>query len=117
MEEAYSREECSVGWWPLSEAPGPGFYAYTYPEPDGFRSARIRPAGAFFDGRFGEFLVPYDAVRSLADPDAAVLDFFQTTYEAGADLGGWDRATLEPQVPPGRPPRRAWSPVDANPRS
>jgi len=61
--------------------------------------------------------VLYDAVRALGDPDAAVLDFFQTTYEAGADLGGWDPTTLEPAVRPERPPRRAWSPVDADPRS
>ena len=117
MEEAYSREASSVGWWPQSEAPGPAFYAYAYPEPAGFRSARIGQAEAFFDRRFGEYLLPYDAVRTIADPDAAVLDFFQTTYEAGADLGGWDRSTLEPLVPAGRPPRRPWSPVDADPRS
>ncbi len=109
MEEAYSREESSIGWWPLSEGPGPSFYAYTYPEPAGFRSATVRPAGAFFDSALGEFLLPYDEVRRAADPDAAVQEFFQATYEAGADLGGWDRSTLEPGVRPDRPPKRPWS--------
>jgi hypothetical protein len=111
MEEAYSREEHSVGWWPSLEAPGPAFYAYMYPEPDGFKIAPVRPGGASFDGRFGEFLLPYDVVRAAADPDAAVLEFFQTTYEAGAELAGWDRSTLEPATPPERPPLRAWSVV------
>jgi hypothetical protein len=109
MEEAYSREESSSGWWARSEAPGPSFYSYTYPEPEGFRSTPVRPVGAFFDGSLGIFVLPYDAVRSIADPDAAVQEFFQTTYEAGADLGGWDRSTLEPTVRPDRPPTRAWS--------
>ncbi len=109
MEEAYSREDSSVGWWPSSDPPGPVFYAYIYPEPSGYRSAPIRSAGAYFDDRLGEFSLPYDVVRRAADPDAALLEFFQTTYEAGADLGGWDRITLEPAVLPGRPPRRAWS--------
>jgi len=109
MEEAYSREESSIGWWPLGDAPGPAFYSYTYPEPQGFRSAPVRPAEAFFDARLGEFVLAYDAVRRAADPDAAVQEFFQATYEAGADLGGWDRATLEPTVRPERPQRRAWS--------
>jgi len=113
MAEAYSREECSIGWWPLSEAPGPAFYAYAYPQPDGFEAAPIRPAEAFFDRRFGEFLLPYDAVRTSADPDAAVLAFFHSTYAAGADLGGWDRSTLEPAVPPERPARRPWSLMEA----
>jgi hypothetical protein len=112
MEEAYSREENSMGWWPSSQAPGPVFYSYTYPEPEGFKSAPVRPAEAFFDGRFGEFALPYDAVRRASDPDAAVQEFFQTTYEAGANIGGWDRSMLEPTVRPDRPPRRAWSTVD-----
>jgi hypothetical protein len=113
MEEAYSREDSSIGWWPVSEPPGPSFYAYTYPEPDGYRWANVRPAGASFDGGLGLFRLPYDLVRRSADPDAALLDFFQTTYEAGADLGGWDRSTLEPAVNPDRPPKRAWSPLEA----
>jgi hypothetical protein len=109
MEEAYSREEHSIGWWPASDAPGPAFYAYVYPEPEGFKSAPVGPAGAFSDAGLGEFLLPYDDVRRAADPDAAALAFFQATYEAGADLGGWDRSALEPKVSPDRPPRRAWT--------
>ena len=109
MEEAYSREESAIGWWPSSEPPGPAFYAYTYPEPDAMRSADVRPAEAFWDERISEFALAYDAVRSTADPDAAVLEFFQSTYEAGADLAGWDRAALEPTELPARPPKRPWS--------
>jgi hypothetical protein len=109
MEEAYSREEVSVGWWPSHSELGPVFYAYAYPEPAGFRSAAIHPAEAFFDARFGEFFLAYDAVRGAADPDAVVDEFFQSTYEAGANLGRWDRSTLEPKIRPDRPPQRPWS--------
>jgi hypothetical protein len=112
MAEAYSREEISAGWWPSSEAPGPAFYAYAYPEPDGFRSAVVRPAEAYFDDGLGEFVLPYDAVREAPDPDGAVLEFLQSTYEAGADLGRWDRSALEPRVSPGRPQTRPWSTVE-----
>ena len=109
MAEAESHQNVTAGWWPLSDAPGPAFFAYAYPQPDGFRTAAVRPEAASFDDRFGEFLLPYDAVRSAADPDAAVLQFLQSTYEAGADLGGWDRRALEPAELPGRHPRRPWS--------
>jgi Family of unknown function (DUF5996) len=109
MEEAYSREESSIGWWPPSEPPGPAFYAYTYPEPDRYRSAAVRPSEAFFDAALGLYMLPYDAVRKASDPDATVRDFFQSTYDAGADLGGWDRSVLEPSVRPDRPARRPWS--------
>ena len=111
MEEAYSREEVSVGWWPSHPDLGPVFYAYAYPEPAGIRTAPIRPAEAFFDDRFGEFFLAYDAVRQAPDPEAAAEEFFRTTYEAGANLGRWDRATLEPTLQPDRPPRRPWSTV------
>jgi hypothetical protein len=114
MEEAYSREESSVGWWPTSDPPGPAFYAYTYPEPEGFESALVGPAGASYDTRLREFALPYDAVRRAADPDAAALEFFQAAYEAGANLGSWDRSMLEPAVRPDRPPRRPWSTVGTN---
>jgi hypothetical protein len=109
MEEAESQQNVTVGWWPRSDPPGPAFYAYAYPEPDGFRTAIVRPEGASFDDRYGEFLLSYDTVRSATDPDAAVLQFLQSTYEAGADMGGWDRRALEPAELPGRPPRRPWS--------
>ena len=109
MEEAESHQNVTVGWWPLGDAPGPAFYAYAYPEPDGYRTATVHPGDAFFDARFGEFMLPYDSVRTAADPDSAVLQFLQSTYEAGADLGGWDRRALEPAELPGRPPRRPWS--------
>jgi hypothetical protein len=111
MEEAYSREESTIGWWPRSEAPGPSFFAYTFPEPAGIRSAPVRPAEAFFDERLGDFILPYDAVRRAPDPDAAAQEFFQSTYEAGADLAGWDRSMLEPTVLPDRRPKRSWSTV------
>jgi hypothetical protein len=116
MEEAYSREEHSVGWWPTCEPPGPAFYAYAYPEPEGFRSSPVRPAAASWDGRLREFILPYDAVRESADPDAAVLEFLQSTYEASADLGRWDRSTLEPAVPPTTPATRPWSLIEPVPR-
>ena len=109
MEEAYSREVSSAGWWPRSEAPGPSFYSYAYPQPDGYPSAPVGPAGAFYDSGLGEFILPYDEVRRAADPDAEVRDFLQSTYEAAANLAGWDRSILEPSARPDRPPRRPWS--------
>ncbi len=109
MEEAYSREEISIGWWPSSEPPGPSFYAYAYPEPNGLRSAPVRPAEAAFDAHLGEFILPYDVVRRAPDPDAMALEFFQSTYEAGADLADWDRALLETHLTKRRPPREPWS--------
>jgi hypothetical protein len=111
MQEAYSREEHSVGWWPATEPPGPAFYAYVYPEPDGFRAATIGPEGAAFDPRYGEMLLPHDVVRATSDPEATVLEFFQSTYDAGADLARWDRSLLEPPRLPARPPREPWSVV------
>jgi hypothetical protein len=109
MEEATSREETAHGWWPLNEDFGPAFYAYTYPEPSGYPAATVRPEGAFYDSRLGEFILPYDAVRTARDPDAAALEFLDSTYVAGADLGGWDRRLLEPPVRPATPPRGVWS--------
>jgi hypothetical protein len=108
-EEAFSREEFASGWWASSDPPGPAFYSYTYPEPDGLTSAAIRPAEAFFDSRLDEFALSWEGARSTPDPDAAALEFFQSTYEAGADLAGWDRALLEPAEIPDTPPKRPWS--------
>jgi Family of unknown function (DUF5996) len=94
--EAYSHEECSAGFWPGSGAVDyPAFYAYAYPEPTGFRSARIRPDAAFFSEALGEFILPYDAVRGAADPDQALLEFLQSSYEAAANCAKWDREALE----------------------
>ncbi len=103
--EAYSHEVSSAGFWPGGGAVDyPAFYAYAYPEPGGFRTAGVRPVEAFFHEALGEFILPYDAVRAAADPDAALLDFLQSTYAAAADHGGWDRQALECDLGvPGRP--------------
>lgn len=100
--EAYSHEEASVGFWPGSDAyPHAAFYAYAYPSPDGYAAAKVEPAEAVWNAELGEFLLPYDSVRTAADPQAALLDFCQSTYDAAADLAQWDRASLE--CPLGRP--------------
>jgi hypothetical protein len=94
--EAYSHEVASCGFWP-GTAGGferPAFYAYAYPEPSGFAEAAVEPPG-FYSDPLREYLLPYDDVRMLADPDAAVLAFLRSTYAAAADLGGWDRKNLE----------------------
>jgi hypothetical protein len=96
MREAYSHEVSSCGFWPGDDAsPAPAFYAYAYPVPPGFDRAPVRPDGAAWNGALGEFILPYDAVRQAASPDAALLAFLQSTYAAAADLGRWDRAALE----------------------
>lgn len=95
--EAYSHACISAGWWPGT--PGgleePAFYAYAYPEPPGCPEAPVRPAAARYDTTLHEWVLPYDAVRTAADPDAALLDFLDSTYAAAAGLAGWDRAALE----------------------
>jgi len=73
----------------------PVFYAYSYPEPTGFAEARVRPDAAYYSPDLREFILPYEAVRTSARPEEMVLDFLQTTYEAGADLAGWDRQALD----------------------
>jgi hypothetical protein len=73
----------------------PAFYAYAVPEPPGFREADVRPEGAFYSRERGEFILPYDAVRTANRPDEVLLEFLQSTYEAGATLGRWDRTALE----------------------
>ncbi|MEA2724811.1 MAG: hypothetical protein QOH59_2582 [Gemmatimonadales bacterium] len=96
MQEAYSHEVSSLGFWPgRGPTPEPVFYAYAYPEPEGFRSYPVKPTAARYDEELREYVLPYEAVRTAANPDEAVLDFAQTTYAAAADLGGWDRAALE----------------------
>jgi hypothetical protein len=100
--EAYSHEESSAGFWPGSGAIDyPAFYSYAYPEPPGYRAAKVRPDAAFFSEALGEFILPYDAVRTAADPDRALLDFLQSTYEAAANCAKWDREALE--CAPGQP--------------
>ena len=100
--EAYSHEVSSAGFWPGSGAIDyPAFYSYAYPEPPGFRATRARPDAAFFSEALGEFILPYDAVRTAAEPDQALLEFLQSTYEAAADTAKWDRDALE--CAPGRP--------------
>ena len=94
--EAYSHEECSAGFWPGSGAIDyPAFYSYTYPEPAGFRAVKARPDAAFFSEALGEFILPYDAVRNAEDPDKALLEFLQSTYDAAANAAKWDRDALE----------------------
>lgn len=101
MREAYSHELWNAGFWPGSGAyPAPAFFAYAYPAPPGFAEAPVRPDGAAFDAALGEFVLPYDVARETADPEEAVLDFLQSTYEAAAGLGGWERGRLE-RRPPG----------------
>ena len=100
--EAYSDQESSLGFWPGSDAyPHAAFYAYAYPAPEGYSEAKVSPDAARYDTTLGEFILPYDAVRTSADPDADLLSFCHSTYDAAADLGDWDRDTLE--CPLGRP--------------
>ena len=94
QELAYSHEVSSCGFWPGGSGEG-SFYSYAYPEPEGFASWPARPDAASYDPALGEFLLPYEAVRLAENPDAMLLDFFQSTYEAAAELAGWDRAALE----------------------
>jgi hypothetical protein len=94
--EAYSHEVSSAGFWPGSGAIDyAAFYSYAYPEPAGFRTAPVRPDAAFFSEALGEFVLPYDAVRTAAQPDQALLEFLQSTYEAAANCAKWDRDALE----------------------
>jgi hypothetical protein len=115
--EAYSHEVSSAGFWPggsgVEEAM---FYSYAYPSPQGFREWGVEPDAAYFDEKLGEFLLPYDAVRMADEPDATLLRFLQSTYEAAAEGGGWNRGTLEcdlgrPRIPrPVRPEAKAIEP-------
>ena len=94
--EAYSHEVISAGWWPGGgEILDPAFYVYAAPEPGGFAEAKVRPAQAFYHPQMREFLLMYDEVRKAASPSASLMDFLQSTYDAGANLGNWNRAELE----------------------
>lgn len=110
--EAYSHEVASAGFWPggagVEQAT---FYAYAYPEPPGYRDWPIRPGDARYDDQLREFLLPYDAVRSAAEPAEALLEFLTSSYEAAAERGTWDRERLECPLGRARVPREVAGPV------
>jgi hypothetical protein len=94
--EAYSHECSSAGFWPGSAGlSGPVFYSYTSPEPEGYAAYKVLPAAAYYDTGMKEFIMKYEDVREAASPNVALLDFLESTYEAGANTGNWDRASLE----------------------
>jgi hypothetical protein len=93
--DAYSHEVSSCGFWPGAPGIEPFFYSYAYPEPPGYAQYPIAPAQARFNASFGEFVFPYEAMRQSTDPDAALLKFLQSTYEAAANCARWDRDALE----------------------
>ena len=94
--EAYSHEVSSCGFWSgTAPVDYPAYYAYAYPQPPGFAEASVGPDAAFYSQELGEFILPYDRVRESTNPDGMLLEFFQSTYDAAANLGGWDRAALE----------------------
>jgi hypothetical protein len=97
--DAYSHEVSSCGFWPGAPGTEPFFYSYAYPEPIGYREYAIAPKEASFNAAFGEFVLPYEAMRQSTDPDAALLAFLQSTYEAAANCAAWDRAALEVEAP------------------
>ncbi len=95
MLEAYSQEVSSAGFWPGSPGAEGTFYSYAYPEPPGFRDQPVSPGAARWDDELAEFVLPYEAVRTSPDPDSTLLEFLQSTYEAAALAGSWDRDSLE----------------------
>ncbi len=96
MQEATSHEEISVGFWPGSgSVREPAFYAYAAPEPPGFAAATVKPQAAQYRQEISNFILPYESARTAADPDGTALEFFQSSYEAAADLAGWERAELD----------------------
>ena len=106
VREAYSHEVSSAGFWPGGGGIDyPAYYSYAYPAPEGFGDARVRPDAAIFSKELGEFVLPYDAVRTSSDPRATLMAFLQTTYAAAADLAHWDRAALECELGQPRRPR------------
>jgi hypothetical protein len=97
MQDAYSHELSSCGFWPGAGLGRPAFYTYAYPEPQGFKTYPVQPSAAYYSPELREFLLPYDAVRTAPTPDETLLAFLQSTYEAAANLAQWDRAALEHQ--------------------
>jgi len=101
MREAYSHEVISHGFWPGSgPVLEPAFYAYAVPEPDGLKTARVRPPAAFYHTEMSEFILPYEAVRTAASPAAEIAAFIESTYDQAATLAHWDRAALERRPQP-----------------
>ena len=100
--EAYSHELSGAGFWLGNrDQPVPAYFAYAYPAPEGIAEAQVRPDAAGWDEAAGFFALPYEAVRTATDPDAALMAFLESTYEAAAELGGWDREALEARPPMG----------------
>jgi hypothetical protein len=96
MQEAYSHEVSSCGFWPGNGGFGKAaFYSYAYPEPPGFKSASMAPNATYYDQTLGQFILPYDAVRNATSPDDDLMQYLVSTYEAAATVGQWDRAALE----------------------
>ena len=96
MQEAYSHEVSSCGFWPGNGGYGrAAYYVYAYPEPEGYGASPLATPGAFYDRGLGQFILPYDAVRTASDPDAILSGFLQETYVAAAEAAGWDRRALE----------------------
>jgi hypothetical protein len=95
VREAYSHEVSSAGFWPGGAGHDALFYSYAYPEPKGYRDVKVRPTEAYFEPKLGEFVLPYAVARATPDPDATVMEFLQSTYEAAATTGAWNRAALE----------------------
>jgi hypothetical protein len=103
-QEAYSHEVSSCGFWPGAPGVEAVFYAYAYPQPPGFADAPVRPRSARWEASLGEFVLPYETMRTAQSPDAALLNFLQSTYEAAPALGGWPRGELERNPPEGESP-------------
>jgi hypothetical protein len=93
--DAYSHEVSSAGFWPGAPGVDPFFYSYAYPEPKGYREYKVLAAEARFDATFGEFILPYEAMRRAPDPDKALMEFLESTYDAAANCAGWNRKALE----------------------
>lgn len=106
-QEAYSHEVSSAGFWPGGAGVDePMFYSYAYPAPDGFADSPVQPAAAYFHPTLGEFVLPYEAVRTSADSEGELMRFLESTYQAAAELAGWDRRALECELGIPRQPRK-----------
>ncbi len=99
MHESYSHEVSSAGFWPGDEVTPPNFYSYSVPEPAGYRDALVLPSEAAYSAAVGEWVLPYSVVRASDRPDEMLLNFLQTTYDAAANYGNWDRELLEQRPP------------------